>query len=113
MSAAHAALEMRPEAIKSLRVRVALPPLFAAMIHRVMLIADPAKRALTGSFIGADGAALGNILFDQREWRLVLRIRHNVGHQITATLHHANTVTLLSVLPGRPIFAPVCLRPPI
>src|SRR5580704_15155548 len=111
MSAAHTALEMRPEPFDGVRMRLAVHPLFATMIHRSMAVAHLAKVPVAGRFISAHVAALRDVLADDRQQRVVLGIGDDVGHQIAATLHHAEHRDLVVTRTGATNGGAVVLAP--
>lgn len=95
MGAAHTALEVRPESFNRIRVSLALHPLFAAMVHGVVLVAELAHGAISRCFVRADLRTLGDEILNNRKQRRVLGVRHDVGHQIAATLDHAENGSLV------------------
>src|ERR1019366_9847677 len=80
MSAANAVLEMRPEAFNRVGMRLAVYPLLAAVVDRVVVVAEFAEVPIALEFIGADQGALGDVLLNDRHERLVLDVGDHLGH---------------------------------
>lgn len=94
MSAAHAALEVRPKSFDGVRARLVARPFLAPVIHRIMTITQLAQRAVSRRFVRAYRAVFGHVRFDDREQSGILRVRDDIGHQIIAELDHAENSCL-------------------
>ena len=95
MSAANAALDLRPEAFERIGVYDAIHPLLGGMIDAAMLISERLKRLVAHPFVGTNQAPFHHVLNDVRQQGFSARVLHHARDDVAAALYHAKHNGLL------------------
>lgn len=89
------ALKLRPETLDRVDCRAGRADIFLAhVVHRLVPVAQGAKRAVAHVFVGMDLAIRFHVSADDRHNRRAAAVRDNLGHDLAAMFQHPENDSL-------------------
>lgn len=96
VSAANAILEVRPEILDAVDMRVAAHVFARAMVYALVFVALLGQSVVGAQFVSVNGSALRHVVLDDRAQGFARIAWHHLGHHLPVALQHSKHDSLVA-----------------